>query len=346
MPLQSYPEISVIVPVYNAGPHLRKCLEGLIGSDFPEFEVLVVDDASTDGDVTAESRAYGFECLRLDERAGPAAARNHGARYARGSILFFVDADIVVRKDTLSRTAALFRARPNVAAAFGSYDDAPAETNFFSQYKNLQHHFVHQQSSSHAETFWAGCGAVRREVFQSAGGFDAGKYQKPSIEDIELGYRLRRKGCLIALDHALQVKHLKRWTFLSVLHTDIFDRALPWSQLILQRDGMINDLNLRASDRFSAALTGLAVGLLLLSSYFPILLAALVAALITLFFLNFGFYSFLRMHGGMWFAIRGVAMLALYYFYSGVVFTVCYGSFLLGKRISLAGTARKAGEVS
>lgn len=335
MPVPSNPEISVIVPVYNGGPQLGKCLDALLDSEFPAFEVLVVDDGSTDGSV-AVARSRGLEVLPLKVRSGPAAARNHGARHARGSILLFVDADVVVRKDTLSRIAALFRARPEVAAAFGSYDDAPPEMNFVSQYKNLQHHFIHQQSSSEAETFWAGCGAVRRAAFHVVGGFNAEKYVKPSVEDIELGYRLRRKGYLITLDKENQVKHLKRWTFSSLLRTDILNRAVPWSQLILEDDGMINDLNLRLSDRLSAALTGLAVALFGLSWLFPILLSALLATSIAFFLLNLRFYNFLRLRRGFWFATRAVAMLALYYFYSGTVFILCYGALVLRRVMATA----------
>ena len=338
MPSQSNPEISVIVPVHNGGLQLGKCLDALLESETPAFEVMVVDDGSTDGSATA-ARARGLEVLRLGSRSGPAAARNHGALYARGSILLFVDADVVVRKDTLSRTAALFRARPEVAAVFGSYDDAPPEMNFVSQYKNLQHHFIHQQSSSKAETFWAGCGAVRREAFHDVGGFKAEKYVRPSVEDIELGYRLRRKGYVIALDRDNQVKHLKRWTFASLLRTDILNRAVPWSQLILEDSGMINDLSLRAVDRFSAALTAMAVVLLALCWFFPILLPAVLATSVAFFLLNYRFFNFLRLRRGLWFAGRAIGMLAFYYFYSGTVFILCYGVFVLRKVMARLGAA-------
>ena len=65
--------------------------------------------------------------------------------------------------------------------------------NFVSQYKNLFHHFVHQDASGTATSFWAGCGAIRRDIFLRLGGFNTA-YKRPSIEDIELGYRLTRAG--------------------------------------------------------------------------------------------------------------------------------------------------------
>ncbi len=250
--------LSVVVPVRDGGAQLEQCLDALLASDFSRFELIVVDDGSTDGGASvAACRARGVEVVELSRNLGPAAARNRGAERARGNVLLFVDSDVVVRPGTVARVAAFLSRQPGVAAVFGSYDDAPAAANFVSQYKNLQHHFVHQQASERAETFWAGCGAVRRAAFDAVGGFDERQYTKPSVEDIELGQRLRRAGYSVALDKGLQVKHLKRWTFTSLLRADIFHRALPWSRLILNDGGaLINDLNLRVRERVSAALVG------------------------------------------------------------------------------------------
>jgi glycosyltransferase involved in cell wall biosynthesis len=328
--LQTAPLLSVIIPVYNGGAALGQCLDALLASPLRAYEIIVVDDDSTDssGDL---ARRYGIEVLRLDTKLGPAAARNRGVIRARADLLLFIDADVVVRRDTLAGVVAFFRDRPDCAAVFGSYDDAPAERNFVSQYKNLLHHFVHQQSSTEAGTFWAGCGAIRRQAFEAVGGFDELKYQRPSIEDIELGYRLRRSGFRIILDKELQVKHLKRWNLLSLLRTDILNRALPWSKLVLEEDGMINDLNLRVADRISAALAWLAIACLLLSYFFVAFSIAIVPALIAIFLINLPCYRFLKARRGRWFALRAFGMLALHYFYSANVFAFCYCVYTVGK---------------
>jgi glycosyltransferase involved in cell wall biosynthesis len=153
------PSLTVIVPVYNGSHFLDRCLSGLRASDYPNFELIVADDASTDnsGEV---ARRHGARVLRMPRQSGPGAARNAAAREASGEVVFFVDADVVVAPDAVRRVAENFRAHPNVAAVFGSYDDSPAENNFLSQYKNLCHHFVHQQGNTEASTFWGGCGAV------------------------------------------------------------------------------------------------------------------------------------------------------------------------------------------
>jgi GT2 family glycosyltransferase len=335
------PNLSVIIPVHNGGAHLPRCLDALGASDLKGYEVMVVDDGSTDGSGDV-ARARGFEVVRLDARRGPAAARNEGARRARAKLLLFIDADVLARADTLTRVERFFREHEEAAALFGSYDDAPDAQGFVSQYKNLAHHFVHQRSRADAETFWAGCGAVRREAFAAVGGFDETRYTRPSIEDIELGRRLRRRGFRITLDRGLQVKHLKRWTVASLLRADVSARALPWSRLILEEGSMPRDLNLRAGDRASAALAcaslpalAFASALLLLPAPFsslipskPLLPALLICAaasmLAAVFVLNLPLLRFMRARRGTPFALASFAMLTLYYVYGACAFAFCY----------------------
>jgi glycosyltransferase involved in cell wall biosynthesis len=246
----SPPFLSVIVPVHNDPERLRACLASLAAAGAARYEVIVVDDASTDA-TRATAGEMGVPLICLEDRVGPASARNRGAERAAGQYLLFIDADISVRPDTLEQVAAAFTADPALDALFGSYDTAPAELNLLSQYKNLFHHFVHQSGREDASTFWSGCGAIRRALFLEMGGFSAG-YGRPSIEDIELGARLRGAGRRIALRKDIQVTHLKRWTFWGILRSDVWDRGVPWTRLLLRERSLPNDLNLRLSQRVSA----------------------------------------------------------------------------------------------
>jgi GT2 family glycosyltransferase len=213
-----------------------------------------VVDAGSDDTTGEAARERGVRVVRLPERAGPALARNRGAEASSAAVVLFVDADCVVHRDAVERVRAAFAADPALIALSGSYDDSPSAPGFFSQYMNLRHHFTHQGARREDATFWTGCGAVRRDAFLAAGGFDAARYATPQIEDIELGLRLRRGGARLRLDPELQVTHLKRWTLRSVLRTDLYDRALPWSALILEHGDLPRDLNLRLSQRVAAAL--------------------------------------------------------------------------------------------
>lgn len=248
------PTIAIVMPAYNAEAHLPRVLPAAFAAAAAagDCPVLVVDPGSSDR--TADlAEELGARVLRLDHRAGPAEARNAGVAEIDADVVLFVDSDCEAHADVVERVRTAFAADPNLVSLIGSYDDAPPDPGFFSGYMNLRHHFTHQHAAREGASFWAGCGAVRREAFLAAGGFDAERFPRPEIEDIELGTRLSEKG-RTALDPDCHVKHLKRWTMWGVVSTDIFQRALPWSRLIVERGEMPNDLNVRLSQRVAAAL--------------------------------------------------------------------------------------------
>ena len=252
------PTVSVIIPAHNAGLLLERVLKALESSTHPAHEIIVADDGSTD-DTPRLAAACGARVMHTASRSGPARARHPAARPATGDILFFLDADVCAYPDTIERVAQAF-IDPALDALIGSYDDNPSVPDFLSQYKNLMHCFVHQTGCSEASTFWSGCGAIRRDLFLAYSGFDE-SYQRPAIEDIELGYRLLGGDRRLLLDPDLQVKHLKRWSFWGLLKTDILDRGIPWTELILRDQRMPNDLNLQLSQRVSVALVYLMLGM-------------------------------------------------------------------------------------
>jgi GT2 family glycosyltransferase/4-amino-4-deoxy-L-arabinose transferase-like glycosyltransferase len=320
--------LSIIVPVYNNPQDLRECLSALIALSCPGSEIIVVDDASTD-DTAFAAAQMGTRVLQLADNSGPAAARNVGARHAQGEILFFVDADVVVAPRTVQRVRELFAKHADLAAVFGSYDARPRAGGIISQYRNLLHHFVHQTASPEASTFWAGCGAIRRSVFEELGGFDVERFPRPSIEDIELGYRLRQAGHRILLDKALQVTHLKRWTLRSLIRTDIFHRAIPWSCLILESKKAPDDLNLKGEQRVSVALVGLASICLLLAVFRFELLILGAAALFGVILLNRQLFAFFLRQRGFFFAITCIPFHLLHYLYSGLSYLYVWSGFQL-----------------
>jgi GT2 family glycosyltransferase len=258
--------LSAIVPVRDGAEYLRQTLPALIAALPAGSELIVCDDGSRDGSV-ALAASLGARVIGSPESRGPAAARNRGARAASGELLGFFDADVRVRPDTLERLLSAMQ-DPSVAAAFGSYDAEPPARSWVSLYKNLAHHFVHQRSNEEAATFWAGCGVVRREAFLAASGFDE-SYRRPSIEDVELGYRLRAAGHRIRLVREAQATHLKAWDLVSWLSSDLRDRAIPWARLIRAGRGLPADLNFRTRDRAASALLGMGALAALLTPVAP-----------------------------------------------------------------------------
>ena len=334
------PTVTVIIPVYNGGEAFQKALNAVLWAAPSPDEVIVVNDGGTDASADIAAR-LGARVIRRPAQGGPAQARNQGARAATGEILLFLDSDVLAPPGVIGRVRALFQSDPALDALFGSYDDAPAAVDFLSQYKNLLHHFVHQSGREQAFTFWAGCGAVRRDVFLALGGFDE-KFTRPSIEDIELGYRLNRAGHKVTLRKDLQVKHLKRWRITSLLRSDITDRAIPWAQQIVRHGVMPDDLNLKVSGRWSAV-TAWALACLLAAAVRDVALlipAAIAAAM--LWILNAPLYAFFYRKRGLSFMLAGVLCHWLYYLYSSTAFAAVVVQHLFRTGIDRALRLRKA----
>jgi hypothetical protein len=189
---------------------------------------------------------------------------------------------------------------------------------------NLRHHYTHQRARREAASFWAGCGAVRRDAFLRAGGFDAERYARPEIEDIELAGRLRRFGRL-RLDPDLQVTHLKRWTLRSVVETDILRRALPWARLIREQGELPDDLNLRRSQRLAAALAPLVLlalpaGAWAMATGRFALAAACTAAAVASLALAGGMLACFARSVGPFFAVRAWLFHQVHLSYSALTF--------------------------
>ena len=329
------PYISVIIPVYNQGRTIRQCLDSVYGAEYPYLEVIVVDDCSSDESADIASQ---FPCriIRLKENMGAAFARNRGVEKAKGEILFFVDSDVYLQENTLEMVAEEFKNKPDLSAVFGSYGKHVACSGFFSVYKNLVHHYGHQTAREEASTFWTGCGAIRRAVFNEVGGFNE-CYR--TIEDIELGYRLFKRGYRILLNKQIQVTHCKEYTFFSLIKSDIVDRAIPWTKLMLRERVFRNDLSTKSSNVLSTVVAFLALFALISIGIFGYSIYLFALSCVSFLVLNLPFYRFIFKERGALFATKSVLMNYLSYLYSGVGLVIGIGEYLTGalvRRLRLA----------
>jgi hypothetical protein len=274
--------LTAVVPATNGPPTLERCLAAIRSATAAPEEVVVVDGPAG---------------------VGPGGARNDGAERAVGDVVVFVDADVVVHEDAFARIREAFAADPELAAVFGSYDDRPEAPGAVSGFRNLLHHHVHQSAAGPVRSFWAGLGAVRRELFFDAGGFDADRYPRPSIEDVELGARLAARGARIRLDPDLQGTHLKRWSLMDMVRTDVLDRGVPWVGLLARQRQAPAELNLAWRHRIGTALSIAAVAAVVTRR--PIVTAGSLAALVAL---NRSFYGLLARRRGPTQAVAGVGL--------------------------------------
>ncbi|MDK1081112.1 MAG: glycosyltransferase family 2 protein [Anaerolineae bacterium] len=315
------PYFSIIIPVKNAEETLERCLDSIKRSRFTDWELIVIDDGSSDKSFEIGSK-HTNKCIRISDSRGPASARNFGANQAQGEYLFFTDADCVLHDDTLFLIEKFLKQNPEYIALIGSYDSEPDAKNFVSQYKNLFHHYTHQTSTEVATTFWAGCGAIQREAFLEVGGFDEELYPRPSIEDIELGYRILSAGGKIYLAKNVQVKHLKTWTILSLWKTDVFSRGIPWSKLLFKSNTIPTDLNLQTYNRWSVVIAWIflfSLGSFLFKSTFGLI--SIPAAAILLY-LNLPLYQFFIKKRGAFFLSKAVLLHWIFYFYNGLALII------------------------
>jgi GT2 family glycosyltransferase len=307
------PDISVIIPVYNGESTLSTCLDAVFRSVDIDMEVIVVDDGSTDRsrDIAAE---YPVELISLPESVGGGPARNPGAAVARAPILLHTDADVELLPNTLRQILDAFSGNPCFDALFGSYTMQCPLDNFFSRYKNLHHHFIHQISQRKAETFWSGCGAIRKIAFEAVGGYGSMEF----LYDIDLGYRLNRTGYRIELIPNIQVKHHKYYSFYGLIKSDLLGRAVPWTQIMWRHGIFRNDMNTRKTDTASVGM--LFLGILMLLLPVPVLTKCIcflgVLGIISL--LNLDWWRICLRYGGKQFATKAMAMEWLYFLICGV----------------------------
>jgi lipopolysaccharide/colanic/teichoic acid biosynthesis glycosyltransferase/GT2 family glycosyltransferase len=204
---------SVIVPVYNGAATIERCLNALAEQTLPPecYEVIVVDDGSTDATrriVEGWRAAHSQLQIRLvpQANAGPAAARNHGAKVACAPLLLFTDADCAPSPTWLDAMTAPF-VEPDVAGAKGAYvtEQAGLIPRFVqAEYEDRYDRMRGQSQIDFIDTYSA---AYRRGVFLENHGFDP-IFTTASVEDQELSFRLAQKGYRLVFAPAARVKHL------------------------------------------------------------------------------------------------------------------------------------------
>jgi glycosyltransferase involved in cell wall biosynthesis len=197
--------VSVIIPAYNASATIGRALEALSRQDYLQgFEVIVVDDGSPDktGDIVRSFPAVRY--VRQDN-AGPASARNHGARLAKGEYLAFTDSDCLAHPDWISRLMAGF-AGEKVGVVAGSYGIANPESRLARGiYKEILWRHTHLMSD-YPGAFGSYNFCIRKSVFDRVGGFDTG-YRRASGEDNDLSYKITQSGARIYFQRQALVDH-------------------------------------------------------------------------------------------------------------------------------------------
>jgi len=194
-----------VIPAHNAAGTLHRCLTALREEGVPgrRAELIVVDDGSSD-DTAAIACSYGARVLASGGR-GPAAARNLGARAARGAVLVFLDADTAPKRGWLSEMLAPLD-DPCVVGVKGRYDtDQRGLVARFSQLE-FEEKYARLERAARVDFVDTGTAAFRRDAFLDVGGFDE-SFPASSAEDVELAFRLAARGARFAFNPSAVVLH-------------------------------------------------------------------------------------------------------------------------------------------
>jgi glycosyltransferase involved in cell wall biosynthesis len=322
------PLVSVIIPVFNAGHTVERCLTSVLASSYNRLEVLLVDDGSTDDTL---DRASKYECriLRQPENHGAASSRNFGCREARGDILVFLDADVAIHPEGIGFMVEDLHERKLASAVIGVYTKTQEVEGLFSQYQNLFTYFNHEQSGTTIAWFWTALGAMRKDIFAETPGFNE-KYRGASAEDMEMGYTLSRQGHRIAYDNRIKGVHLHHHGFGSLLRNNFRKSAdlvaLIW-RMSRQNKFAHGFSNRRNAYAMTAAMFVTAAALL---SFLDVRWSALFAAsALALAASNLPFYRFVRAEKGRGFVFKCVLLHYFIYMTAGLGAAVGTGRYFL-----------------
>ncbi len=229
--------VSIIIPNRNGSTTIGKCLAAAQASNHGNFEIIVVDDGSEDDSIEVIER-YPCKLVRLERHGGAARARNAGASHSRGRILFFTDADCLLQPDTLALAARTLALEGPNAIIGGTYTLAPYDRRFCSRFQSIFINHLETRHAPAADYIATHALAVDASVFRSNRGF--AEDVRPILEDVEFSHRLRRAGCRLVMNPAIQVQHIFDYSLTRSLR-NAFAKSLYWTGYAIRNRDLLAD---------------------------------------------------------------------------------------------------------
>jgi glycosyltransferase involved in cell wall biosynthesis len=294
---------SIVIPCYNDRENVETLLASLRLPD-EGWEVLVVDDCSPEGSPPLLERLPA-RLIRLEQQAGPAAARNRGARESTGDVVVFCDADIVLAGDALARMRPYFE-ELGERAVLASGLLVPHNPGFFPRYKYYQEvMWVRAHTDHYSNHFSTRMGAIRRDVFAETGGFDE-TIKTAGVEDFEFGYRMRElTRSRLATDIAFSHQH----PLFAKQARLYFTRTADYVELLHRMrltSGDVTTIGATNAEAATALLAFVSQVLLVISFVVPVALLASAGVAVVYLVRIRGLVGLLFQQEGALFAVRGV----------------------------------------
>lgn len=232
-------DVSAIIPAYNAERTISNCLGSLSNQTFRgKYEIIVVDDGSKD---RTRQIAQKFPKVKVLEQnhAGPAKARNLGAKKAKGKILIFTDSDCILDKNFISEMARPF-ANAEIAGVQGRYKCRQRELIARLIHLEIEERYAQMEKRKYIDFIGSYAAAYRKNDFLRAGGFDV-SFPMASGEDTDFSFRLSAMGRKMVFAPRAIAWHThptSLWKYLKVKYFRAFWRALIYKK---HRDKIAKD---------------------------------------------------------------------------------------------------------
>lgn len=308
--------LSVIVPVYNGEQYIEKCLSAICSSDYPRYEIIVVNDDSTDH-TQAIAKKFPCSVINLEKNQGAANARNVGAEAAKGEILVFFDADIVIESDTLSKFASAHN-NPKIKVCQTQVSpksiDSGLSRNLLATIWNYQLAIM----ESHPTFVSTMSFSIEKKVFDEIGGFNI-QFKSAGGEEFELGQVLKQHGYDIYLDQSICVHHHFQgfWRRCKTL----FKRSAIYGELLLSKKIKANKGNGTPSQGVDAILSMIAIATLGLSFVVKEMLPVFATLMVTQIVIDRKLYAHIAKTHNAIFSATSVPLIAAWYFIMGLGIT-------------------------
>ncbi|MBI4709963.1 MAG: glycosyltransferase family 2 protein [Nitrospirae bacterium] len=300
--LIQYIMISIIIPTYNSERFMPALLDSVFKSEFKDFELIIVDDCSTDGTVKTVKN-YPVRVIQLEKNSGPAVARNIGVKAAKGDIIFFLDSDVIVLDGTVKEVYDYFQKNPSANCVIGICSTEPLNKGFVPKYMAM-FEYIHLigTKDSKVSVFAPRCGAVKTDFFEKIGGYNE-SYKGADVEDFEFARRVNKTDS-ITLDTKMMVIH--KFATFKQASRNYFKRTVMWVHLFF-REKRLDNAGPTAPSNGIAALCAF---LSFLSLFFiPFAGAAknvFIILLIIFLLANLKWWNFMRKEAGLSFAVRAL----------------------------------------
>lgn len=304
--------VSIIIPVYNGAETIKECLEAVYLSSFKKFEVIVVDDGSVDNTVEVV-QTFPCRLIRLDHQTGRSKARNMGAENSKGEVLFFTDVDCIFQKETILLASQTMNRLGKNSVLGGTYSWLPVDNDFFSTFQSIFIHYFECKNLDNPDYIAAHALIIKAETFKQGQGFSEDFLAM--IEDVEFSHRLKKSGCSLRMNSAIQVRHIFNFTFWKSL-INAYNKTKYWIVYSMGNRDLLADSGTASKELKFNVVSFLAVLLVLILSPWTgsYIMVAILACILSANFLSNKnlFLAFYSVKGGS-FLFKAVLFYCFFY---------------------------------